>query len=110
MPSSRRLRKSQFRSIKPNKMFDPKEFLANVGIGRSIQQYGPKQTIFSQGKPADAVYYFQGGRVRLSVISKQGKEATIALLGRGDFLVYHLRSTRLGGNCYCNNGVFRPED
>jgi CRP-like cAMP-binding protein len=86
MPSSRRLRRSQFCSIKPNKMFDPKEFLANVGIGRSIQQYGPKQTIFSQGKPADAVYYFQGGRVRLSVISKQGKEATIALLGRGDFL------------------------
>jgi CRP/FNR family transcriptional regulator, cyclic AMP receptor protein len=86
MPSSRRLRKSRSRSTKPNKIFDPTEFLANIGIGRNIQQYGPKQSIFSQGKPAGAVYYLQGGRVRLSVISKQGKEATIALLGPGDFL------------------------
>ena len=86
MPSPRRLQKRQIRPFKPFKFFDPTEFLANAGIGRTIHQYGRKQAIFSQGKPADAVYYIQEGRVRLSVVSKQGKEATIALLGPGDFL------------------------
>ncbi len=62
------------------------EFLAKAGIGRTVCQYGLKQAIFSQGEPADAVYYIQDGRVRLSVVSKQGKEATIALLGPGDFV------------------------
>lgn len=86
MLSPRRLRKRQVGLFKPIKFFDPKEFLANAGIGRTMHQYGRKQAIFSQGKPADAVYYIQEGRVRLSVVSKQGKEATIALLGPGDFL------------------------
>ena len=86
MPSPRRLPKRQLRALKPIRLFDPKEFLTNAGIGRTIHPYGAKQTIFSQGKPADAVYYIQEGRVRLSVVSKQGKEATIALLGPGDFL------------------------
>jgi len=86
MPSPRRLPKRQLRALKPIRLFDPKEFLTNAGIGRTIRQYGAKQTIFLQGKPADAVYYIQEGRVRLSVVSKQGKEATIALLGPGDFL------------------------
>ena len=86
MPSPRRLRKPRVGPPKPIELFDPSEFLANAGIGRTIQKYGRKQTIFSQGKPADAVYYIQEGRIRLSVISKQGKEATIALLGPGDFL------------------------
>jgi len=58
----------------------------NAGIGRTIHWYLPKQPIFSQGEIADSVFYLQQGRVRLSVISKQGKEATIALLGPGDFL------------------------
>ncbi len=69
-----------------SRFFDPTKFLANAGIGRTIQQYAQNQTIFSQGKLADAVYYIQEGRVRLSVVSRQGKEATIALLGPGDFL------------------------
>jgi CRP/FNR family transcriptional regulator, cyclic AMP receptor protein len=86
MPSPRRLRKRQVRPFKPVEVFDPKEFLATAGIGRTIHQYGPKQAIFSQGKPAAPVYYIQEGRVRLSVVSKQGKEATIALFGPGDFL------------------------
>ena len=86
MPSPRRSRKRELRPFKQIEFFDPKEFLANAGIGRTIQRYGPKQAIFSQGKPADSVYYIQEGRVRLSVGSKQGKEATIALLGPGDFL------------------------
>jgi CRP/FNR family transcriptional regulator, cyclic AMP receptor protein len=86
MPLARRLRKPQFRSSRFTKIFDPQEFLANAGIGRTLRQYGPKQTIFSQGKPADAVYYIQEGRVQLSVVSRQGKEATIAMLGPRDFL------------------------
>jgi CRP/FNR family transcriptional regulator, cyclic AMP receptor protein len=86
MPSPRRLSTRQIRIYKPIKAFDPKEFLANVGIGRTLCQYKPKQTIFSQGEPADSVFYIQDGRVRLSVVSQQGKEATIALLGTGDFL------------------------
>src|SRR6202007_3431293 len=61
-------------------------FLANVGAGRTRQHYRPKQAIFSQGDRADAAFYIQEGKVRLSVLSKQDKEATIALLGTGDFL------------------------
>jgi len=86
MPSPRRLPKRQLRPLSQIKLFHPREFLANAGIGRTIQHYARKQAIFSQGKPADSVYYIQEGRVRLSVVSKQGKEATIALLGPGDFL------------------------
>jgi CRP/FNR family cyclic AMP-dependent transcriptional regulator len=82
----RSLPKRRLRPRKPIKLFDPRKFLTNAGIGRTIQNYRSKQNIFSQGKRADAVYYIQEGRVRLSVVSKQGKEATIALLGPGDFL------------------------
>jgi CRP-like cAMP-binding protein len=60
--------------------------LASVGAGRTVHHYRPKQAIFSQGDRADAVFYIQEGKARLSVLSKQGKEATIALLGSGDFL------------------------
>src|SRR5271169_1482198 len=71
------------RRIRP---FDAKAFLAHAGIGRTVHIYNPKQAIFSQGDAADAVFYIQQGRVRLTVVSKQGKEATIALLDHGDFL------------------------
>src|SRR6201987_635903 len=67
-------------------LFNPKVFLASVGAGRTARHYHPKQAIFSQGDRADAVFYIQEGKVRLSVLSTQGKEATIALLGPGDFL------------------------
>jgi CRP/FNR family transcriptional regulator, cyclic AMP receptor protein len=67
-------------------LFNPKVFLASVGAGRTARHYHPKQAIFSQGDRADAVFYIQEGKVRLSVLSTQGKEATIALLGTGDFL------------------------
>jgi CRP/FNR family transcriptional regulator, cyclic AMP receptor protein len=66
--------------------FDLQSFLASAGIGKTVLEYRPKQPIFSQGDRAEAVFYVQDGRVRLSVLSKQGKEATIALLGSGDFL------------------------
>jgi CRP/FNR family transcriptional regulator, cyclic AMP receptor protein len=86
MPSPRKSPTRRPRGFRPIKLFDPKEFLANAGIGRTIHEYRAKQAIFSQGQSSDAVYYIQEGRVRLSVLSKQGKEATIALLGSGDFL------------------------
>jgi CRP/FNR family cyclic AMP-dependent transcriptional regulator len=71
---------------KPARLFDAKGFLAHTGAGRTVHTYNPKQTIFSQGEPADAVFYIQQGRAKLSVISNQGKEATIGLLDHGDFL------------------------
>src|SRR5258708_8708567 len=86
MPTPRRMTKRQPRGLKPIRRFDPNEFLANAGLGRTVHRYKQKQIIFSQGGTADAVYYIQEGRVRLSVLSKQGKEATIALLRPGDFL------------------------
>jgi CRP/FNR family cyclic AMP-dependent transcriptional regulator len=84
MPTRRSTTRPQAK--KQVKNFDPQAFLTNAGIGRTIVHCGPKQPIFSQGERADAVFYIQEGAVRLSVISKQGKEATIALLGVGDFV------------------------
>jgi CRP/FNR family transcriptional regulator, cyclic AMP receptor protein len=67
-------------------LFDLKTFLESAGMGKTVLHFRPKQAIFSQGDRADAVFYIQEGKVSLSVLSKQGKEATIALLGTGDFL------------------------
>ena len=86
MLAPRRIPKRQYRGRKPIAQFDPKDFLASAGLGRTVHHYKPRQIIHSQGETADAVFYIQEGRVRLSVLSKQGKEATIALLGPGDFL------------------------
>jgi CRP/FNR family cyclic AMP-dependent transcriptional regulator len=64
---------------------NPKAILARVCEGKSIATYRRKQVIFAQGDPADAVFYVQKGRVKLTVVSKQGKEAIVALLGTDDF-------------------------
>jgi CRP-like cAMP-binding protein len=61
--------------------FDPSALLARVSEGRSVASYRRKQAVFSQGDPADSVFYVQKGRVRLSVVSKQGKEAVVGLVG-----------------------------
>ncbi len=66
--------------------FDSNTFLAESGLGRAILQYRRKKLIFTQGEAADAVFYIQKGRAKLTVLSTQGKEATIALLGEGDFI------------------------
>src|ERR1700690_475635 len=66
--------------------FDPKAFLAQTGLGRVILQYPKSKVIFAQGDPSDAVFYIQTGQVKLTVLSAHGKEATIALLGEGDFM------------------------
>ena len=66
--------------------FDAAAFLANAGLGRRIVQLAPKQTFFTQGDPADAVFYLQKGRAKITVVSSAGKEATITLLADGDFV------------------------
>ena len=65
--------------------FDPKTFLASPGKGRTLADYAKNDTIFLQGDPADALFYIHKGKIKLTVVSKQGKEAVVALLGGGDF-------------------------
>jgi len=71
--------------LKKIRNFDPATFLATSGLGRTIIRLENKEPAFSQGEPADNVFYIQSGRIRLSVIARTGKEATIALLGSGEF-------------------------
>ena len=66
--------------------FDAAAFLMSAGLGRRIVQLEPKETFFSQGDPADSVFYLQTGRAKITVVSKAGKEATIAILAPGDFV------------------------
>jgi CRP/FNR family transcriptional regulator, cyclic AMP receptor protein len=70
---------------KPESSFDPNEFLSKIGKGRSIAKYRTSEIIFSQGDQADSVFFIEAGKVKLTVISEQGKEAVVALLGKGDF-------------------------
>jgi CRP/FNR family cyclic AMP-dependent transcriptional regulator len=65
--------------------FDTKTFLSTINGGRKIEQFPKKRTIFSQGDPSDAVFYIKEGKVRLTVVSQIGKEATIGILNKGDF-------------------------
>ena len=65
--------------------FNPKTFLAKVGDGRRIDKFRKGQNIFSQGEPADAVFYVQSGKVKITVVSEQGKEAVVAILGANEF-------------------------
>ena len=67
------------------KRFDPRIFLATIGEGRKSVSVAKKEGIFTQGDAADAVFYIQKGKVRLTVVSKVGKEATIGILGEGNF-------------------------
>jgi CRP-like cAMP-binding protein len=66
--------------------FDPKIFLAQTGLGRTILEYRKHKVIFAQGDPCDAVFYIQKGQIKLTVLSARGKEATISLLSARDFL------------------------
>ena len=66
--------------------FDPKVFLATVDCGRTISKYRTHQEVFSQGSPADAVFYILTGRVKITVLSEQGKEAVVAILAQDSFL------------------------
>ena len=69
-------------AIKRRPSFNPKTFLAK---GRSIGAYRKDQTVFSQGDPADAVFYLQNGKAKVTVVSEHGKEAVVAILGTSEF-------------------------
>jgi CRP-like cAMP-binding protein len=71
---------------KPDKdMFDPKNFLAKVGAGKQVLEFHKNQHVFEQGDVADTVFYIQKGKVKLTVLSEQGKEAVVAILEPGQF-------------------------
>jgi CRP-like cAMP-binding protein len=70
---------------KNNRDFDPQAFLAIIGEGRKSVLFAKKQRVFAQGDTADAVFYIQRGKVRLTVVSKTGKEATIGIVAEGQF-------------------------
>ena len=69
----------------PIKKFNAQAFLDTVGVGRFIGKYKSGEAVFLQGDPADAVFYIQKGKVQITVISKQGKEGVIAVLGADEF-------------------------
>ena len=71
--------------VKKNREFDPRIFLATIGDGRKHLSFAKKQGVYNQGDIADAVFYIQKGRVRLTVVSKIGREATIGILSEGGF-------------------------
>jgi CRP-like cAMP-binding protein len=73
-------------TVSENSKFDPVAFLANSGVGRMLVGVKAKEAFFSQGDPTDCVVYLQTGRAKLTVISERGKEATITLLGAGNFI------------------------
>jgi CRP-like cAMP-binding protein len=66
--------------------FDTTAFLAHAGLGRRIIQFAPRDAFFSQGDPADSIFYLQQGRAKVTVVSASGKEATITILATGDFV------------------------
>jgi CRP/FNR family cyclic AMP-dependent transcriptional regulator len=72
-------------SIKNKRDFDPNTFLATLGQGRTVVAFPKRQTIFTQGEAADTVFYIQEGKVRLTVVSQRGKEATLGILSNGEF-------------------------
>jgi CRP-like cAMP-binding protein len=72
-------------SREEKKPFDTAHYLATEGTGRSVLRHAVKQIYFSQGGPADSVFYLQSGQAKLTVISKRGKEATVTMLSSGDF-------------------------
>jgi CRP/FNR family cyclic AMP-dependent transcriptional regulator len=67
------------------RIFDPMQFLATIGAGRKVVVFLKKKSIYTQGEAADAVFYIQEGKVRLTVVSKIGREATLGILGDGEF-------------------------
>jgi len=85
-PRPRPIKESAARNAAPASPFDPAVFLATVAVGRDISKHSKKEVIFSQGDDADAVFYIKKGKVKVAVISKQGKEAVVALLGPNEFV------------------------
>ena len=76
--------------------FDAATILMNAGLGRRIVHIEPKMVFFSQGDPANSVFYLQGGRAKITVVSQAGKEATITLVSQGDFVGEEALATVMG--------------
>ena len=72
-------------AAKKRRKFDPKTFLSTIDWGRTIVTFPKKRTVFAQGDSADSVFYVQNGKVKLTVVATNGKEATIGILNEGDF-------------------------
>jgi CRP/FNR family cyclic AMP-dependent transcriptional regulator len=70
---------------KKKRPFDAQEFLESVGVSRKVADFQKDETIFSQGDPADSVFYVQKGSVKLTIVNESGKEAIVAIFGPGDF-------------------------
>jgi CRP-like cAMP-binding protein len=95
--------------------FDRKTFLAKVGEGKTESKYRTDQIVFSQGDVADAVFYIQQGKVKLTVVSEQGKEAVVATSGPGHFFgegclnghPLRIATTRAVDSCVIINGALR---
>src|ERR1700733_11360995 len=79
------MRKAAVKSAKRKSAFDPKIFLSKVNGGRTLGEYRKHQIVYRQGDPADSVFYIQTGKAKITVLSEQGKEAVVAVLGAGDF-------------------------
>src|ERR1035441_4093858 len=90
-PTGEMAKPSQLQTPKPqpqngNTIFDPEALLARAGLGRKILGLKKNEVAYAQGDPADAIFYVQTGQLRVTVISANGKEATIALVSAGEFL------------------------
>jgi CRP-like cAMP-binding protein len=83
---SRRSKGSTDRKAERPALFDPAVFLATAAVGRQIHTHSQKEVIFAQGDDADAIFYIRKGKVKVAIVSKQGKEAVIALLGPDEFV------------------------
>ena len=79
------MRKLAVKSAKSKPPFDPKVFLSKVNGERTIVEYRKNQIVYRQGDPAEAVFYMQAGKAKVTGVSEQGKEAVVAVLGAGDF-------------------------
>jgi CRP-like cAMP-binding protein len=78
-------RAEQAQEAAPGPRFDSRTFLTSVGAGRSSATLQPKELVYRQGDPADAVYYIESGKIQLTVVSEHGKEGVIAMLEPGEF-------------------------
>jgi len=85
--------------------FDPNAFLSKIGKGRSIDTYHTAQVLFSQGDQAESVFYIETGKVKLTVVSEQGKEAVVAVLRRILWRRLPRRSAKAHSQCHGDDGL-----
>jgi CRP/FNR family cyclic AMP-dependent transcriptional regulator len=85
-PKARSIERSTNGKIASGPLFDPAVFLATAGLGRGIAAYSKKEVVFAQGDDADAVFYIKKGKIKVAVLSPEGKEAVVALLGPDEFV------------------------